>query len=184
MTKLIERVQAVLDVFDYSNEKINEHDVYDALSRLESEDLEKDKNSEFVYCAKSMAFSFCEDYSSDSGWGTYYGPMFVLKNEDGQWVEGPSIKLVTQEMLAYWAERSNVAQNPLLSFRYADLAWDFSEKITGKPANYTIAQKVIDATIDFVNKKTYKHEIEAIKKIKRGLHLALSMNDTSAYKRN
>ncbi len=51
--------------------------------------------------AELMAFGFCEDYRDKAtGWGTYFGPFSVLRNEDGTWSEAPSIKLVDDQVLA------------------------------------------------------------------------------------
>jgi len=179
MSNLLEQIQRILLGFDDSEEKMHESDIQIALRGIETANLEKDENSEFIYQAETMAFGFCEDYHADGGWGTYYGPMVVLKNEEGQWVEGPSIQLVTPKILSYWVNRANECKNPLLKLRYADLVWDFSSSVTGKPANYTIAYLVIDSIVSFIAKENYKHPVEVIKKLKRGLHIALGLNDES-----
>src|SRR5436190_14768659 len=57
--------------------------------------------------AEQMAFSFAPDYEDkEHTWGLYYGPMMVIQNEAGQWVESPSIKLVTDGVVKHWEARA------------------------------------------------------------------------------
>lgn len=45
-----------------------------------------------------MAFAFIENYQNDeSGWGTYFGPIFVGINKEGKVIEYPSLRRVTSE---------------------------------------------------------------------------------------
>ena len=98
--------------------------------------------------AEQIAFDFFAEYTSDnSGWGTYYGPMFILPNKKGQMVEYPSIQNVTEETLSYWEGRAKESKNPILSLRYADLVVDFSPNILQKSADHNLSHLVIDSSI-------------------------------------
>jgi hypothetical protein len=67
---------------------------------LKKEDVSYKPSDEDI--AEQMAFGFLADCPNDnSGWGTYYDPIFVLPNKQGQMVEYPSIQKVTKETLIY-----------------------------------------------------------------------------------
>jgi hypothetical protein len=71
-----------------------------------------------------------EYYRGDEGftWGTYYGPVGVLHDEQGIRVEMPPIAEITPDVIAYWQERTRTARHPLLRIRYADLVWEFGRR--------------------------------------------------------
>ena len=123
-----------------------------------------------------MAFDFIEDYPEEkSTWGTYYGPIWT-NNKNGIIDEYPSIKDITPEVLSYWQERAKESKHSIFKAKYSDLVWDFSEKIRGEKAHYSIAQIYVDSVIDIVTKDLCEH-IYAIKKLKRALILAIRIND-------
>lgn len=126
--------------------------------------------------AELAALAFVEDYPQDQ-WGTYYGPMFVLPNEEGQMVEYPSIKALTALAIRYWERRAAEVSHPCLRQRYADLVWDFSEQVLGDRPDYRVAHLVIDSTIEASSKRLSKHDTFAIKQLKRALDLSLALND-------
>ena len=131
------------------------------------------------WLAEAMAFDFVQDYQNkETSWGTYYGPMMVLNNDDGTATESPSIRLVTPEILEYWEERSRKARHPILKLRYADLVWDFSKNILDKSPHFSIAHTVIDSTIAVATTNCHKYETNVIKKLERALLVALSINDS------
>jgi len=128
--------------------------------------------------AEIMAFDFMEDYTnSETGWGTYFGPMFVFPSKERGVVEISSIKNITSSIIDYWEKRANESKSPILKARYADLVWDFSEKIKGTKPNYTMAIMTIENIIEIANKDLQKDQINVINKSKRALSLALSLNN-------
>src|SRR3989344_5308155 len=128
--------------------------------------------------AEYIAFQFLADYSDkDIGWGTYYGPMFVLPNQQGQFVEFPSIKLIDQEMLDYWKKRAGEAKHPIMANRYADLVFDFEPVILKKSIDFTMAQKVIDSAIEICN-LNLDDGLGCKSKLERALGLAIQINDS------
>ena len=94
--------------------------------------------------------------NKETGWGTYHGPMFVLTNQQGQFVEFPSIKLIDQEILDHWKKRAGEAKHPIMANRYADLVFDFEPVILKKSIDFTMAQKVIDSAIEICKRKQGK----------------------------
>jgi len=127
--------------------------------------------------AERIAFDFLAEYPDvDSGWGTYYGPIYVLPNGSGQMVEYPSIQGVTETTLTYWTVRAFAVKNPLLSSRYADLVVDFSPKVFNKTADYKLIQLVIDANIEICAKKLAA-PLDCKIKLKRTLLLSLQISD-------
>lgn len=125
-----------------------------------------------------MAFEFVEDYpNKETGWGTYFGPMFVMNNNDGTAIESPSIKFVTPEFIEYWSKRAFESQNPILVARYSGLVWDFQNKITGIKPNHKIARLYVRALIDTSTSRIYKREVYIFKKIERALEISSALND-------
>ncbi len=125
--------------------------------------------------AEMMAFDYTQDYKNNS-WNTYYGPMFTGQDKNGQIVEYPSLSKVDQEILNYWASRSEVSKNPVLISRYADLVIDFSTVIVGKGASFDLFKKVINSNIE-ICKNLMIHPIDCKTKIKRALNLAIGLKD-------
>jgi hypothetical protein len=127
--------------------------------------------------AEQMAFNFLAEYPNDNfSWGTYYGPMAVLPDQQGQMFEYPSIQKVTKEILAYWESRAKSTENSILTARYADLVIDFSPKILQKKADYKLFQLVIDQTLIICNKLLVE-PLDCKTKIKRALNLSIETND-------
>lgn len=127
--------------------------------------------------AEKIAFDFFGKYpDNESSWGTYYGPVSVLRNDAGQVVEYPSLMGVTANVLQYWEGRSKSTQNPLLASRYADLVIDFSPKILKKNADHGLFKTVIDANIA-ICEKGLAEPLDCKSKIKRALNLSLQISD-------
>ena len=166
----------ILNSFDNSTSKpFDEHEVSSSLKQLIPEDrlnIPEDLKAEL------MAFDFTEDYpNKETGWGTYFGPLFVWNNNDGTATESPSIKLVTKEILDYWTERISISKNPILIARYSGLIWDFQFKILGTKPNHQIARTYVKALIDTSKGGEYKRDVYVYKKLERALLVALGIND-------
>jgi hypothetical protein len=174
----VENLQEILESFERSSEPFAEHDVQRAIANHRKQLEEAGEKIPSDIIAESMAFSFIEDYQDkDTGWGTYYGP-FAVFQKDGQWVESPSIKLIDKAMLEYWSGRARDSRHPILKCRYAGLVWEFSQPAADLKPSPEMARIVIDASIAISSKKLHKFEGDIIKKLKRALSLALSLNDS------
>ena len=127
--------------------------------------------------AEQIAFDFLADYPNDnSGWGTYYGPMFILPDKQGQMFEYPSIQKVTEETLNYWEGRAKESKNPILSSRYADLVIDFSPSVLQESADHRLSHLVIDASI-IICEGLLAEPLDCKTKAKRSLNLSIQIND-------
>jgi len=152
-----------------------EHDIAKAIKDILAKDTNHKPTVEDI--AEQMAFDFMAAYPNDnSGWGTYYGPMFVLPNQQGQMVEYPSIKRIDEEILKYWAKRAKETKNPILSSRYADLVIDFSPRVINKNADIDLFQIVINSNIA-ICEKLLADPLDCKTKIKRALVLAIQINN-------
>jgi len=152
-----------------------EHNIATAIKDILSKD--KDYNPTTEDISEQIAFDFMAEYpNNNSGWGTYYGPMFILPNQQEQMVEYPSIKRVDEEVLKYWAKRAKETKNPILSSRYADLVVDFSRKVLSKNAEIKLLEIIIDSNIA-ICEKLLADSIDCKKKIKRALILAIKTNN-------
>ncbi|MDK2946326.1 MAG: hypothetical protein PWQ85_1105 [Geotoga sp.] len=158
------------------SEPIEEHNITERIINFAKEKF--DQNIPDVLVWEQMAFDFTENYPNEqSGWGTYFGPMFVLPNEDGKMVEYPSIQKITPDVISYWEKRAKESTHPILKARYSNLVWDFFEKVTGEKPHYSITQIFIDSVIEIAEKNLHKYEINVITKLERALSLALIIND-------
>lgn len=157
-----------------------EHKISENLRKISGSILEKEPNYQKTSfeVAEQMAFDYMAAYpgKNDSGWGTYYGPMFVGQNKQGEVVEYPSISNLNKEIISYWAKRAKESKNLILSSRYADLVIDFSEKVLGQKANVELVRIVIDSNME-ICEKLLSHPIDCKTKLKRALNLALLIND-------
>ena len=178
MADLTQQVEKCLCTFDAQLTPLNEGEILDAVKSLLSDVKDTEKEENFVAFAETMAFGFCENYrDKKTGWGTYFGPMWVFRNEQGQSSESPSIRLITKGLLDYWEERAKASGNPVMQSRYADLVWDFTRPVLQKGAVVQIAQRAVDAYEQVAIRGLYAYEPQAITKLARALSIALSIND-------
>ena len=134
--------------------------------------------------AERMAFRFAADSDfAEANWKTYYGPFAIINVGENKVKISPSIDRVTPEMLEYWEKRATETPHPVLRARYADLVWDFSKKVTGKPAKISIAHIAIDAGLDAVSGNRCKNFLTVWPLLKRSLIQALSLSQAERAKK-
>jgi hypothetical protein len=173
---ILDALMEALATFDQETKPISERDVAKAIRLIGESRGSSESPMQFV--AEAMAFDFCEDYrDQDTGWGTYYGPMFVFNNRDGTVTEAPSVKKITEEIINYWVERAKTAKHPILRARYADLVWDFQKLVTKQPPHYSMAQIVIDSTVEVAQRNCHSQKVNVKKRLERALSLAIALND-------
>jgi len=176
MKKNQKEIKKFLKFLDSISEPITEYNIANKIKSFAKEKF--NENIPDILLWEQIAFDLVENYTNkETGWGTYFGPLFVLPNEQGQIMEYPSIQLLTPEILNYWEKRAKESTHPILKARYSNLVWDFLEKITGKKPSPAIAQIFIDAVIEITEKNLSKYENNVITKLGRALSLALSIND-------
>jgi hypothetical protein len=110
-------------------------------------------------------------------WGTYFGPMMVGRGKDGEKVESPDIKNVSEAMVTHWLTRMRSAQHPVLKARYADAAWDVGRKLFGKLVPILAAQIAVDSYADIVTNGLEIYRNEKMKCLDRAMSIAISVND-------
>ncbi|MDH7552611.1 MAG: DUF4209 domain-containing protein [Spirochaetota bacterium] len=171
-----EEIRKFIDQVESVSGQISEYEISEKIKSYIKEKFEQSPPEILLW--EQMAFAFTENYPNDkSGWGIYFGPMFVLPNKEGKMVEYPSIQKVTSDILSYWEKRAKESKHPILKQRYSNLVWDFSEKINGEKPHYSIAQFFVDSVIEIAEKDLYKYDVYVIKKFERALSLALTIND-------
>lgn len=169
-------INKFLKYLESISEAVSEHNISERIRNFTKEKFGQDIPDILIW--EQMAFDFIEKYPNEkSGWGTYFGPSFVLPNEEGKMVEYPSIQRITSKIISYWEKRAKESTYPIFKARYSNLVWDFSEKITGKKPHYSNAQLYIDSIIEIAEKDLHKYSLDAIEKLERALSLALSIND-------
>lgn len=177
MTNSEKPVSEIIDRLDILSEPLTENKISGTVNSFIKENFDEEIPPQWL--AEAIAFDFVQSYQGkETSWGTYYGPMMVLNNEDGTTTESPSLRLVTPQILEYWEERSRKTEHPILKLRYADLVWDFSKHITGKSPHYSLAHTIVDSTIAIATQNCHKYETDVITKLERALSVALSINDS------
>ena len=181
MTEITDALTDVLGKFDQETKPISERDVSKAIQSVRDR---APSELPMRLLAEAMAFDFQENYRDRiTGWGTYYGPMFVLSNEDGTAIEWPSIKKVSDQIIDYWTDRAKTARHPVLRARYADLVWDFQKVVTNESPHYSTAQIVIDSIIEIAQSKCHTSKVNVKGKLGRALSLAITLNDSNRIKK-
>lgn len=166
----------VLDRFDGMAEPFSEAQLADALREaIKQEPLTSPEDLAAVV-AEQFAFSVVPDYPQRvTGWGSYYRPMMTGNKDDGSPFEWPSVAELNADIVSYWERRLGEAHHPLLRARYADLLWDLSKLVTGKPCDVRIAWQAIDFAIQAVELGAYKYPTQAIERLERALAISLSV---------
>lgn len=170
------KIKDFLNQLDSVLEQISESEVSNRIKKFAKEEF--GQNPPETLMLEQMAFDFVEDYPDNkTGWGTYFGPMFIWPDEEGRFVEYPSISKITPTIIDYWKSRTKEVNYPVLKARFSSLVWDFSGKIIGEKLDYLIAQIFVDSVIEIADKNLHKSPTNVIRKLERALSLALTIND-------
>jgi hypothetical protein len=145
------------------------HDVSASINSLPKDNPEQ---QQCLY--EAMAFEFAENCDGKE-WNTYYGPQWTFTKKDtGEEVYVPNIKDVTEEMIAYWEERTVTVKNPLLKMRYTGLVLEFKKKLFNKEPDYkSIKLAHIQSLLDVVEGDYCQNEIIAFDYAERALNLSV-----------
>jgi hypothetical protein len=128
--------------------------------------------------SENIAFSLM-DVPDGSKWGVVYGPLATYLDEGGAEIDAPSLELVNSEVIDYWKRRSSEARNPIFTFRYSDLVWEFSSLARGEKTDVQFAHRTIDAAIQIAQRRCHKYDIEVFQRLERALSLSLSIGDSA-----
>lgn len=171
-------VDVVTAGFDAEKVPLLEEDIAWALWKSANSHAELTPQQRHGLWAELAAFQFEPTPSEDTCvWGTYFGPIYTGKREDGTPIYNPYITDADGDVLAHWQERTLSVSHPVMKARYADLVWDLSRKITGDKPNFRFASTAIDAYVETTRKHLYKDSMLGICYVTRALNLALSIHD-------
>ena len=154
---------------------ISEYEIESTIRRTRDSENANKPCDEWRY--EAIAFSFSENQDDSGNSGTYFGPLWTGTNAAGEVVENPSWRDINEDMLAYWETRSRQTTNPLLKARYTGLLWDFVNQVTGNTPSFAFAVENVEALLRVAAENLHEYEVDTIRKLKRALHLATSLNN-------
>lgn len=171
-----EEVRNILKDFE-SKPIFEERELYLALKKsFPKGEISQDLRN--AWWAEFEAFHFMEDPDGTyEEWGTVFGPVTKLENNNGLSLYIPDIKDVTIEIFEYWKLRAKEVKHPICQARYADLVWDFSKKVTGKRVSVDFARIAINAYLKAAESVNEETQMLARKYVERALSLSLELKD-------
>jgi len=178
--RIPEWVQKVVVSFETREEPFQEIEIAEALGRTNKSrgDTYNDKDEARGLLSEWTAFEFGEGRTHNSPWGTYFGPMMTLRDQNGTEIHSPDIKRLDGEFVAHWERRATECPNPVMRARYADLVWDLKHQITSEKPSVKYAQIAIDSYVEAADRGKYQMEVMGIDWLSRALDLARSINDS------
>jgi hypothetical protein len=140
--------------------------------------------------AELSAHRFCPRHgASPNRWGIYWQELTSGVSVDGTEILSPDVAEVDNEVLAYWIDRSSLAEHPVLRARYADLSWEIGRylrakakregSIDGRSIPIELCHRAIDSYLDAVTGRLFKSEPKAWIYLGRAIELAISIGDKS-----
>lgn len=122
------------------------------------------------------SLNFHPEYqNSNGGWGSYYGPQWVLP-VDGKMTEYPSIQKINKESFSYWESRLTKNLHPLLLARFSDLIIEFSQRILGQKTKISVYEIHIDAVIQLLRDNKI-NALDLIRLGKRAYHHCIATSN-------
>ncbi|HEX4067813.1 MAG TPA: DUF4209 domain-containing protein [Acidobacteriaceae bacterium] len=175
--KIPDWLQICLASFEGSEKPFMEVAITDAIHGVVGKQGGIADGDRLVIQAESSAFGFMTRSDTESVWGTYFAPMWVVTTTEGKEVRSPDIAALTAESVTHWEERARAVQDPVMRARYADLVWDLKHAITGQRPSHQFAQIAIDAYVEATDRRRFTMHIEAVTWMRRALDLSLSLKD-------
>ena len=130
--------------------------------------------------AELLAFDLQTTRKGDtSAWGTYYRPVFVPENADGELECQPNKSKITENVVNYWELRATQSSHPYLRFRYASLSWDLRGKVLKSKNNIAMARLLIESSVDVAAEKLYSYRHEAIEHLLYAMQVAIATKNES-----
>ncbi|HOI92041.1 MAG TPA: DUF4209 domain-containing protein [Candidatus Rifleibacterium sp.] len=177
MSDLLQKIDEVLLHFENESNPFDEHDVFAKMRACIPSgmtEISEEIRSDLI------AFDFCENAEEHSpGWGLYFGPMMVLKNDDGTFSESPGKSFVTEQVITLWCQRAKQLNQPILKARYSGLVWVFAPLVNKRSPGVEFAQFTTDSIIKISQSSIYKREVYVSAKLTWALSLAQSIQDES-----
>lgn len=156
------KLQDILAQYDDVNRKqFYDHEFRGSLSELPFEEQQQD-----AYKFEMLAFSLVGN-GTENDWGTYYGPMFSGKKDDGTPAYAPALESITNEAVLYWESRISQTHNPLLKMQYAGLVWDFKRRVCNDRYPSSLYDDYITSMIEVINGDYEPHDVITVNVIER-----------------
>lgn len=160
-------LKEVLEKYDVADKKkFYDRDVTSDLSQLSDEEKQK---SEFRY--EILAFALVGN-GIETEWGTYYGPRYYGKRNDGTPVSYPELSDINNDSVLYWELRAKQTNNPLLKARYCGLVWDFKKRICNDSYPSWLFDMLITSLISVADGDYEPHDVITVIVLERLASLA------------
>lgn len=160
-------VQEIRDSFDVQAQPYNEVEVSDALRSAKRNHPEMSPEDFKGFYSEWAAFLFLE---RNKTWGTYFGPMMTYGD-----TASPDLRELDAEIISHWEKRSASAKSPVMQARYADLVWDFKQRVTSERPSHEYALLAISAYEEASNKSRYSMPMQGVSWLRRAFELSLSL---------
>lgn len=107
--------------------------------------------------AEKIAFCLMEtDRNISNSWGTMYGPQLALYRGN-ECIEWPNRQQITEEVIKYWIERSEITNNPYIKARYLGITNEFYETVIPNKLDYRLRINYIESLLDCCESKIGQH---------------------------
>lgn len=146
---------------DVNRKQFYDYEFRGSLSELPFEEQQQD-----AYKFEMLAFSLVGN-GNENDWGTYYGPVFSGKKEDGTPAYLPALESITNDAVLYWESRISQTNNPLLKMQYAGLVWDFKRKVCNDRYPSSLYDDYITSMINVINGDYEPHDVITVNVIER-----------------
>lgn len=157
----------VLAIYDDPNlKRFYFHDVIGGINQLPESERKK---PECFY--ESLAFTLVAN-GNDTEWGSYYGPHFYGKKDDGTPVSIPAYSDISNDSVLYWERRAQEAKNPLLKARYCGLVWDFKKRVCNDCYPNWLFETYVNSLLEVANGDYEPHDVITVVVLERLSSLA------------
>ncbi|MBK8913908.1 MAG: DUF4209 domain-containing protein [Phycisphaerales bacterium] len=128
--------------------------------------------------AECAPWEFSTHDTIDGGpWDTYFQPMIMKSNDQGEYRARSDLRTATPEIIEYWGRRAEEAKHPVMKARYADLVWDATKFVTGKKPDIKYARIAIYSYLAAAALDDGTEKYDTREGLTRALQLALRVQD-------
>ena len=185
-------MEAVLQEADASKAPLDEGALWSKLMQTAPDPKTSTPEERTGRFAEIAAWRFMRSHGTEyEPWATYWGPLVSGTMADGKTpFYSPDVAEIDEEILAHWIVRAASAKHPVMSARYADLAWEIGRYLkrpakdpqdSPKPITLDIpvslAQSAIDGYLDAVERGLAEDEYHCWNFLDRAIGLSISLND-------
>lgn len=196
--KVPQEIIGLLATIEESISSLDEMDFAGKLSAaiMNRNDLSLEERRGAFAEIEALRFQRVRD-GEQSAWGIYWSDLSSGVTSDGKAFHSPDILDVDEEIILHWITRAQMAKHPVLTARYADLAWEVGRYLKQRTKNgdtavgqtvsidipFLLVQLAIDAYLEVIENNLYSDEYDAWYMLDRAIGLAISINDVSRTKK-